>query len=129
MRKNIKLSEDECKEGIRYKMKKLWIFVLGAAASSTLLTGAVVATVFWAIISVIVNGGHPWPYDRVLLLGCIPSGFFILFAATGLFLLRKIPFLINSLKQLIFYLGMLFGAAAFAGVLFLLVTFAKQMPH
>ena len=110
-------------------MKKLWIFVLGAAASSTLLTGAVVATVFWAIISVIVNGGHPWPYDEFWLLGGIPAGFFILFAATGLFLLRKIPFLINSLKQLIFYLGVLFGAAAFAGALFLLVTFARQMSH
>ncbi len=45
-------------------MKKLWAFVLGAAASSALLTGAVVATVFWAIISVIINGGHPWPYDN-----------------------------------------------------------------
>ncbi|MBE6369969.1 MAG: hypothetical protein E7056_07415 [Lentisphaerae bacterium] len=110
-------------------MKKLWIFVLGAAASSTLLTGAVVATVFWAIVSVIVNGGHPWPYDKSWLLGRIPAGFFILFAATVVFLFRKSPFVINSLKQLIFYLGMLFGAAAFAGVLFLLVTFAKQMPH
>ena len=106
-------------------MKKLWIFVLGTAASSTLLTGAVVATVFWAIISVIVNGGHPWPYDEFWLLGGIPSGFFILFAATGLFLFRKSPFVINSLKQLIFYLGVLFGAAAFAGAIFLLVSFAR----
>ena len=110
-------------------MKKLWIFVLGAAASSTLLTGAVVATVFWAIISVIVNGGHPWPYDKFWMLGGIPVGFFILFAATGLFLFRKSPFVINSLKHLIFYLGVLFGTAAFAGTLFLLVTFAWQMPH
>ena len=110
-------------------MKKLWIFVLGAAAISTLLTGAVVATVFWAIISVIVNGGHPWPYDKFGMLGGIPAGFFILFAATVVFLFRKSPFVINSLKQLIFYLGMLFGAAAFAGTVFLWVTFAKQMPH
>ncbi len=110
-------------------MKKMLIFILGAAASSALLTGAVVATVFWAIISVIVNGGHPWPYDKSWLLGGIPVGFFILFAATGLFLFRKSPFVINSLKQLIFYLGMLFGTAAFAITLFLLVTFAKQMPH
>ena len=110
-------------------MKKLWIFVLGAAAISTLLTGAVVATVFWAIISVIVNGGHPWPYDKFWISGGIPAGFFILFAATVVFLFRKSPFVINSLKQLIFYLGMLFGAAAFAGTVFLWVTFAKQMPH
>ena len=110
-------------------MKKLWIFVLGAAASSTLLTGAVVATIFWAIVSVIINGGHPWPYDKFWMFGGIPAGFFILFAATVVFLFRKSPFLINSLKQLLFYLGVLFGAAAFAGVLFLLVTFAKQMPH
>ena len=107
-------------------MKKLWAFVLGTLTSSTLLTGAVVATVFWAIISVIINGGHPWPYDKFWLLGGIPAGFFILFAATGLFLFRKSPFVINSLKQLIFYLGVLFGAAAFAGALFLLVTFATQ---
>ena len=107
-------------------MKKLRAFVLGALTSSTLLTGAVVATVFWAIISVIINGGHPWPYDKFWLLGGIPAGFFILFAATGLFLFRKSPFVINSLKQLIFYLGVLFGAAAFAGALFLLVTFATQ---
>ena len=110
-------------------MKKLWIFVLGTAAISTLLTGAAVATVFWAIISVIVNGGHPWPYDKFWMFGGIPAGFFILFAATVVFLFRKSPFLINSLKQLLFYLGVLFGAAAFAGALFLLVTFAKQMPH
>ena len=56
-------------------MKKLWIFVLGAAASSTLLTGAVVATIFWAIVSVIINGGHPWPYDKFWMLGGIPAGF------------------------------------------------------
>jgi hypothetical protein len=92
-----------------------------------LLTGAVVATVFWAIISVIVNGGHPWPYDKFWLLCGIPAGFFILFAATGLFLFRKSPFLINSLKQLIFYLGVLFGAAAFAGALFLLVSFGRLL--
>ena len=110
-------------------MKKLWIFVLGTAAISTLLTGAVVATVFWAIISVIVNGGHPWPYDEFWMLGGIPAGFFILFAATVVFLFRKSPFVTNSLKQLIFYLGMLFGAAAFAGTVFLLATFARQMPH
>ena len=120
---------NECKEGIQYKMKKLWIFVLGVAASSILLTGAVAATVLWAIISVIINGGHPWPYDKFWLLGGIPAGFFILFAATVVFLFHKSPFVINSLKQLIFYLGVLFGVAAFAGVLFLLVTFAKQMPH
>ena len=110
-------------------MKKLWAFVLGTLTSSTLLTGAVVATVFWAIISVIINGGHPWPYDKFWMFGGIPAGFFILFAATGLFLFRKSPFVINSLKQLIFYLGVLFGAAAFAGALFLLLTFARQMPH
>ena len=75
------------------------------------------------------NGGHPWPYDKFWMLGGIPAGFFILFAATEVFLFRKSPFVINSLKQLIFYLGMLFGAAAFAGTLFLLVTFARQMPH
>ena len=120
---------NECKEGILYKMKKLWIFVLGVAASSILLTGAVAATVLWAIISVIINGGHPWPYDRGLLLGCIPSGFFVLFAVTGLFLLRKIPFVINALKQLLFYFGALFGAAAFAGLVFLLVTFARLMQQ
>ncbi|MBR2643039.1 MAG: hypothetical protein IKD46_07920 [Lentisphaeria bacterium] len=106
-------------------MKKWWTFVLGAAASASLLMGAVVATVFWAIISVIVNGGHPWPYDKFWLSGGIPAGFFILFAASGMFLFRKS----TCLKQLIFYLGVLFGAAAFAGALFLLVTFAKQMPH
>ena len=110
-------------------MKKLWTFALGAAASSTLLTGAVVATVFWAIISVIISGGHPWPYDKFWMLGGIPAGFFILFAATVVFLFRKSPFVINALKQLIFYLGTLFGVAAFAGTLFLLVTFARQMPH
>ena len=110
-------------------MKHIFTFALGALASSALLTGAAVATTLWAVISVIVNGGHPWPYDRVWMFGVIPAGFFILFAATVVFLFRKSPFVINSLKQLIFYLGMLFGAAAFAGVLFLLVTFAKQMPH
>ena len=110
-------------------MKKLWAFVLGTLTSSTLLTGAVVATIFWAIISVIISGGHPWPYDKFWMFGGIPAGFFILFAATVVFLFRKSPLVINSLKQLIFYLGVLFGAAAFAGALFLLVTFARQMPH
>ena len=99
-------------------MKKLWAFVWGAAASSTLLTGAVVATIFWAIVSVIVNGGHPWPYDKFWMFGGIPAGFFILFAATVVFLFRKS----TCLKQLIFYLGVLFGAAAFAGAVFLLVA-------
>ena len=106
-------------------MKHIFTFALGALASSTLLTGAVVATIFWAIVSVIINGGHPWPYDKFWMLGGIPAGFFILFAATVVFLFRKSPFVINSLKQLIFYLGMLFGAAAFAGAIFLLVSFAR----
>ena len=106
-------------------MKHIFTFALGALASSTLLTGAVVATIFWAIVSVIVNGGHPWPYDKFWLLGGIPAGFFILFAATVVFLFRKSPFVTNSLKQLIFYLGMLFGAAAFAGAIFLWVSFAR----
>ena len=110
-------------------MKHIFTFALGALASSTLLTGAAVATIFWAIISVIISGGHPCPYDKFWMSGGIPAGFFILFAATVVFLFRKSPFVINSLKQLIFYLGMLFGAAAFAGVLFLLVTFARQLPH
>ena len=106
-------------------MKKLWIFVLGAAASSTLLTGAVVATIFWAIVSVIINGGHPWPYDRVWMFGVIPAGFFVLFAAILYLVFRKVEFVKNAMKQLIFYLGTLFGAAAFAGAIFLLVSFAR----
>ena len=106
-------------------MKHIFTFALGALASSTLLTGAAVATTLWAVISVIVNGGHPWPYDRVRMFGVIPAGFFVLFAAILYLVFRKVEFVKNALKQLIFYLGTLFGAAAFAGAIFLLVSFAR----
>ena len=108
-------------------MKKLWAFVLGAAASSTLLTGAAVATTLWAVISVIVNGGHPWPYDRVWMFGVIPAGFFVLLAAILYLVFRKVEFVKNALKQLIFYLGTLFGAAAFAAAIFFLISFSHLM--
>ena len=106
-------------------MKYIITFATGAIASATLLTGAAVATILWAVISVIVNGGHPWPYDKFWLFGVIPAGFFVLFAAILYLVFRKVEFVKNVLKQLIFYLGALFGAAAFAGAIFLLVSFAR----
>ena len=106
-------------------MKHIFTFALGALASSTLLTGAAVATILWAIISVIVNGGHPWPYDRFLLIGVIPSGFFVLYAAILYLIFHKIKIVKKALKHVIFYLGVLFGAAAFAGAISLLVAFAR----
>ena len=108
-------------------MKHIFTFALGALASSTLLTGAAVATTLWAVISVIVNGGHPWPYDRVLMFGVIPAGFFVLLAAILYLVFRKVEFVKNALKQLIFYLGTLFGAAAFAAAIFFLISFSHLM--
>ena len=106
-------------------MKLFLTFALGAVTSAALLIGAVVTTTLWAVISVIINGGHPWPYDRVWMFGVIPAGFFVLFAAILYLVFRKVEFVKNALKQLIFYLGTLFGAAAFAGAIFLLVSFAR----
>ena len=108
-------------------MKHIFTFALGALASSTLLTGAAVATTLWAVISVIINGGHPWPYDRFWMFGVIPAGFFVLFAAILHLVFRKEEFVKNALKQLIFYLGTLFGAAAFAAAIFFLVSFSHLM--
>ena len=108
-------------------MKHIFTFALGALASSTLLTGAAVATILWAVISVIVNGGHPWPYDRVWMFGVIPAGFFVLFAAILYLVFRKEKFVKNALKQLIFYLGTLFGAAVFAAAIFFLISFSHLM--
>ena len=106
-------------------MKYIITFATGAIASATLLTGAAVATILWAVISVIVNGGHPWPYDKFWLFGVIPAGFFVLLAAILYLVFRKVEFVKNALKQLIFYLGTLFGAAAFASFIFLLASFAR----
>lgn len=108
-------------------MKHIFTFALGALASSTLLTGAAVATTLWAVISVIVNGGHPWPYDRVWMFGVIPAGFFVLLATILYLVFRKVEFVKNALKQLIFYLGTLFGAAAFAAAIFFLISFSHLM--
>ena len=108
-------------------MKHIFTFALGALASSTLLTGAAVATTLWAVISVIVNGGHPWPYDRVWMFGVIPAGFFVLLAAILYLVFRKEEFVKNALKQLIFYLGTLFGAAAFAAAIFFLISFSHLL--
>ena len=106
-------------------MKLFLTFALGAVTSAALLIGAVVTTTLWAVISVIINGGHPWPYDRFLLIGVIPSGFFVLYAAILYLIFHKIKFVKKALKHVIFYLGVLFGAAAFAGAISLQVAFAR----
>ena len=51
--------------------------------------------------------------------------FFVLLAAILYLVFRKVEFVKNALKQLIFYLGTLFGAAAFASFIFLLASFAR----
>ncbi len=104
-------------------MKKLQAFAAGMAASWVLLTLAVVDTVIYAVISVAVNGGHPWPHEAALLFGVVPAVIFLLLTAVALIFFRKVPML--KLRQ--FYAGAVLGGAVYAGIAVYLVRAVSGM--
>ena len=94
-------------------MKKLIPFIAGTVVSIILCSAAFFIAFIYAVISVIVNGGHPWPYNVLILFGVIPFSVFIIYSTVAVLLMKSVPTSKEWIKKIGFYLGYLCGSLGF----------------
>ena len=109
------------------KMKKILAFAIGAFSVLSLLILAVFFTILLLIISVVLNGGHPWPHSEWWWIGIFPPLFFCIFTTVAAWFFLHIPLLKNFLKEILFYLGIMFGAGTFMVCLGYIIHIGRAM--
>ncbi|MBQ7392742.1 MAG: hypothetical protein IJV89_00125 [Lentisphaeria bacterium] len=108
-------------------MKKILAFTIGAFTVFSLLVLAVFFSMLLLIISTVLNGGHPWPHNVWWWVGIFPPIFFCIFTTVAAWFFLHIPLLKKFLKEILFYLGIMFGAGTFMVCLGYIIHIGRAM--
>ena len=108
-------------------MKKILAFTIGAFTVFSLLVLAVFFSILLLIISAVLNGGHPWPHNEWWWVGIFPTIFFCIFTTVTTWFFWNMPPLKKFLKEILFYLGIMFGAGTFMVCLGYIIHIGRAM--
>ncbi len=102
-------------------LKHIKRIVLCAAGFSAWAYCTVLLAFTYMVLSIVVNGGHPWPYEPYLIFGAIPAGIGGVTGVGAYLIFRKIIDFKQLLRQWEFYAGagivLICGVISFIAVL------------